>query len=182
MEKSSMSIAERVRGFRYSKGWTPSELAGRAEISRTALYLIERGKTGLPRVGTLRRIALALEVPIKDLLGDDVEMESSPPVANRPGQARPVRTNLGWVPAEGGPMALPTTSHFPTLSSVGADDSRFGRENPVKAKPHNYEAPSAREGDLMFKLHDLLHSPLGGCITGIVDELHGLLCRIRTKS
>jgi hypothetical protein len=79
-------------------------------------------------------------------------------------------------------MSLPTTSNFPTLSSVGADDSRFGRENSVKAKPHNYEAPFAREWEVMVKLHDLLHSPLCGCITGIVDELHGLLGRIRTMS
>ena len=44
-----MSLAQRVRDFRYSKGWGPDELANRAEISRTALYQIESGKTGLPR-------------------------------------------------------------------------------------------------------------------------------------
>ena len=43
-----MSLAQRVRDFRYSKGWGPDELANRAEISRTALYQIESGKTGLP--------------------------------------------------------------------------------------------------------------------------------------
>jgi transcriptional regulator with XRE-family HTH domain len=58
-----MSLAQKVRDFRYSKGWGPDELANRAEISRTALYQIESGKTGLPRAGTLRRIAVALEVP-----------------------------------------------------------------------------------------------------------------------
>ena len=64
-----MSLAQKVRDFRYSKGWGPDELANRAEISRTALYQIESGKTGLPRAGTLRRIAVALEVPMEDLLG-----------------------------------------------------------------------------------------------------------------
>ncbi len=59
-----MSLAQRVRDFRYSKGWGPDELASRAEISRTALYQIESGKTELPRAGTLRRIAVALEVPM----------------------------------------------------------------------------------------------------------------------
>jgi hypothetical protein len=34
----------------------------------------------------------------------------------------------------------------------------------------------------MSKLHELLHSPLGGCVTGIVDELHGLLGRSRATS
>ena len=64
-----ISLAQRVRDFRYSKGWGPDELASSAEISRTALYQIESGKTGLPRAGTLRRIAVALEVSMDDLLG-----------------------------------------------------------------------------------------------------------------
>ena len=46
-----MSLAQRVRDYRYSKGWGPDELAGRAAISRTALYQIESGKTELPRRG-----------------------------------------------------------------------------------------------------------------------------------
>ena len=65
-----MSLAQRVRDFRYSKGWGPDELASRAEISRTALYQIESGKTGLPRAGTLRRIAVALDVSMDELLGN----------------------------------------------------------------------------------------------------------------
>ena len=65
----TMSLAQRVRDYRYSKGWGPDELANRAAISRTALYQIESGKTELPRAGTLRRIALALEVPMDSLLG-----------------------------------------------------------------------------------------------------------------
>src|SRR3954451_14625335 len=64
-----MSLAQRVRDFRYTKGWGPDELASRAAISRTALYQIESGKTELPRAGTLRRIALALEVSMESLLG-----------------------------------------------------------------------------------------------------------------
>ena len=64
-----ISLAQRVRDFRYSKGWGPDELASRADISRTALYQIESGKTGLPRAGTLRRIAVALDVTMDDLLG-----------------------------------------------------------------------------------------------------------------
>ena len=63
------SLAQRVRDYRYSKGWGPDELASRAAISRTALYQIESGKTELPRAGTLRRIALALDVSMETLLG-----------------------------------------------------------------------------------------------------------------
>ena len=68
-----MSLAQRVRDYRYSKGWGPDELANRAEISRTALYQIESGKTELPRAGTLRRIALALDVSMETLLGNSEE-------------------------------------------------------------------------------------------------------------
>jgi transcriptional regulator with XRE-family HTH domain len=177
-----MSLAQRVRDFRYSKGWGPDELASRAEISRTALYQIESGKTGLPRAGTLRRIALALEVPMEDLLGNDVDVEPTQSLADRAVPARAARTNLGWVPSEGGPISLPTSSNFAAMTSVGAEEPRFSRDAIIKAKNHNYEAPFVREGELMSKLHDLLHSPLGGCITGIVDELHSLLGRSRASS
>ena len=37
-----------------------------------------------------------------------------------------------------------------------------------------------REGELMSKLHDLLHSPLGTGIARIVDELHAVVTRNRT--
>ena len=174
-----MSLAQRVRDFRYSKGWGPDELASRAEISRTALYQIESGKTGLPRAGTLRRIAVALDVPMEDLLGTDVEATPTASVTDRAQAARPARTNFGWVPSEGGPMNLPTNSGFTSLSQATNEEPRLPRDVMIKTKPQNYDAPFVREGELMSKLHDLLHSPLGGCITGIVDELHGLLGRSR---
>jgi len=177
-----MSLAQRVRDFRYSKGWGPDELASRAEISRTALYQIESGKTGLPRAGTLRRIAVALDVPMEDLLGSDIEATPAPSNPDRAQPARPVRTTFGWVPSEGGPMSLPSTANFATHSPAVTDDARLSREVIIKTKPHNYEAPFVREGELMSKLHELLHSPLGGCVTGIVDELHGLLGRSRATS
>src|SRR3954465_10273122 len=64
-----MTLAQRVRDHRYTKGWGPDELASRAEISRTALYQIESGKTELPRAGTLRRIAKAVDVSTDSLRG-----------------------------------------------------------------------------------------------------------------
>src|SRR4051812_16845185 len=105
-----ISLAQRVRDFRYSKGWGPDELANRAEISRTALYQIESGKTGLPRAGTLRRIAVALDVSMDELLADDEEA-----VAIRGGVEPSRATSQGrelrdWFPAEGGPLTLPTAA------------------------------------------------------------------------
>src|SRR5271170_2078006 len=110
-----MSLATRVREIRYAKGWGPDELANRADISRTALYQIESGKTGLPRAGTLRRIAVALEVPMDDLLGheddgDDMQADS--------GRIDPSRRSRGlhdWVPSEGGPLSMPNGGKFKAL-------------------------------------------------------------------
>jgi transcriptional regulator with XRE-family HTH domain len=65
-----MSLAKRIRGLRYAKGWGPDELAIRAKISRTALYQIERGNTSKPQAGTLRRISRALGVALEELLDD----------------------------------------------------------------------------------------------------------------
>ena len=85
-----ITLAQRVRDFRYSKGWGPDELASRAEISRTALYQIESGKTGLPRAGTLRRIAMALDVSMDDLLG---HAEPTSGHATRPSVRPSLRVN-----------------------------------------------------------------------------------------
>src|SRR3954447_25828942 len=92
-----MTMAKRIRDCRYAKGWGPDELATRAEISRTALYQIECGKTETPRAGTLQRIAQALEVPIDALIGDvDIapalsraEVEPPCPVEGPKGPSRP---------------------------------------------------------------------------------------------
>ena len=120
-----MSLAQRVRDFRYSKGWGPDELANRAEISRTALYQIESGKTGLPRAGTLRRIAVALEVPMEDLLGHEDELTEVSVSSDRvaPVPRSPVLRD--WVPSEGGPLAMPLMNGFRALSPAAPEDLRF---------------------------------------------------------
>src|SRR5260370_30333204 len=93
-----MSLAQRVRDYRYSKGWGPDELASRAAISRTALYQIESGKTELPRAGTLRRIALALDVSMETLLGHS---EAMPTPTAAP--AHRTRAVSEYYPNEGSP-------------------------------------------------------------------------------
>ncbi|MEO6808226.1 MAG: helix-turn-helix transcriptional regulator [Isosphaeraceae bacterium] len=70
-----MSVARQIRDLRYIKGWGPHELADRAQISRTALYQIESGKTEMPRAATLTRIAQALEIPIESLI---IQQEPNP--------------------------------------------------------------------------------------------------------
>src|SRR4051794_35846560 len=143
-----MSLAQRVRDFRYSKGWGPDELASRAAISRTALYQIESGKTELPRAGTLRRIALALEVSMESLLG---HAESGKP-GNGTNPAitasRKMRNQTDWMPSEGGPLAVPASRPVPATFG-GADDARFAVEaRGVVPSSYNEAMATHREHEL----------------------------------
>jgi transcriptional regulator with XRE-family HTH domain len=174
-----MSLAQRVRDYRYSKGWGPDELANRAEISRTALYQIESGKTGLPRAGTLRRIAVALDVPMEDLLGHEDELDETEGEAERISLPRRAPGLYDWVPSEGGPLAMPSLGSFRALSPGAADDLRFSVESAAPAKTSGRDSIYLREGELMSKLHDLLHSPIGESVARIVEELHASLPRSR---
>jgi transcriptional regulator with XRE-family HTH domain len=169
-----MSLAQRVRDFRYSKGWGPDELASRAEISRTALYQIESGKTELPRAGTLRRIAVALDVPMEDLLGNG-EPEAMPAMAGRHGAAHANRAKYVWTGTDDLAAKAKATTTFGGLG----DEHRLSTDSLTKPRPIGPDALYAREGELMSKLHDLLHSPFGECITSIVDDLHGVLSQVR---
>ncbi len=174
-----MTLAQRVRDCRYSKGWGPDELASRAEISRTALYQIESGKTGLPRAGTLRRIAVALSVPMEDLLGHEEGGDPAAKPADR--SAKPIRLNGGaydWTPGEGGPLTMPPVPSFKNL--VGGDEARFVVEPPIQPRANGHDSIFVREGELMSKLHDLLHSPVGDSVARIIEELHAALPRTRS--
>jgi transcriptional regulator with XRE-family HTH domain len=176
-----MSLAQRVRDIRYAKGWGPDELANRAEISRTALYQIESGKTGLPRAGTLRRIAVALDVPMEDLLGFEGETDAAPSHYERGGLGRQ-RVMHDWSPAEGGPLTLPGASGVRSSAMATIQESRFSVDADIPARSNGHEAMYLREGELMSKLHDLLHSPIGNGVVRILEELHGLLPRTRSSN
>ena len=182
-----ISLAQRVRDFRYTKGWGPDELANRAEISRTALYQIESGKTGLPRAGTLRRIAVALEVSMDDLLGnvDPVVAKANRLSEYASNGARPRETHE-WLPSEGGPLNLPGSSAMSMARRQGTSEELQAEDNRFSADPHkmnnqaSFDSLLRREGELMSKLHDLLHSPLSGGVAKVVDDLHQLLNKPRT--
>jgi transcriptional regulator with XRE-family HTH domain len=174
-----MSLAQRVRDIRYAKGWGPDELANRAEISRTALYQIESGKTGLPRAGTLRRIAVALDVPMENLLGIDGEAaEPTSSHSERAGLGRS-RVLQDWAPSEGGPLSLPNGVRPASIATL--QESRFSVEADIPSRSNGHEAMYLREGELMSKLHDLLHSPIGNGVVRILEELHGMLPRSRSS-
>lgn len=177
-----ISLAQRVRDFRYSKGWGPDELANRAEISRTALYQIESGKTGLPRAGTLRRIAVALDVSMDELLGDENEgvgVRAGAEPSRATSQGRDLRD---WIPAEGGPLTLPPAA-IRGVRGLGEEREPVRSIEPVARTPVTiHEGVLMREGELMSKLHDLLHSPVGAGVARILDDLHGLIPRQRHSS
>jgi transcriptional regulator with XRE-family HTH domain len=176
-----MSLAQRVRDIRYAKGWGPDELASRAAISRTALYQIENGKTGLPRAGTLRRIAVALEVPMEDLLpGFEDEAGSTATHSDGPGLRRH-RSLYDWVPSEGGALTMPRAAGVKAASIASVDESRFAVDAGLPIKNNEHEWIFLREGELMSKLHDLLHSPIGESVAQILEELHAVLPRSRSS-
>ena len=174
-----MSLAQRVRDYRYSKGWGPDELASRASISRTALYQIESGKTELPRAGTLRRIALALDVSMETLLGLG-EPPGPSALASTNGSAIRPRASGEWFPAEGAPLAV--LAPRLTTKYDGPDGPRFGLEyGPGPAAGHDH-APPGRERELTAKLQEVLASPFGDAVARIVEEAHRLIPQAQARA
>jgi hypothetical protein len=89
------------------------------------------------------------------------------------------RARYGWSAAEEVPVKPKVAATYGGHGPVPGDESRLATESHAKSRPLGSDAAYAREGELMSKLHDLLHSPFGDCITGIVDDLHRVLCQVR---
>ena len=171
-----MSLAQRVRDLRYIKGWGPDELSSRAAISRTALYWIESGKTERPRAGTLRRIAIALDVSMDTLLGHAKPAET-PSLTTRDAVPSPVSTwtrgTTDWYPAEGAPMAAPASRQRPRFG-VQESPHCVADDGPISGQGFaNETARRARE--LTAKFQVLLASSVGDAVARIVEETHRLL-------
>jgi hypothetical protein len=149
-------------------------LASRASISRTALYQIESGKTELPRAGTLRRIALALDVSMECLLGHDEEKKASAgSLAPTRSSAKSRRGGAEWIPAEGGPLTTPSSR---SGGPLGSPDAIVYGVEPRGDTIQAQGLPQAqRERELAWKLHELLTSPLGEGVGRILDELYRTL-------
>lgn len=156
-----MTIAKRVRDLRYAKGWGPDELASRAEISRTALYQIECGKTETPRAGTLKRIARALDVTIEALLGSDEggALDLSHFVRNEEHHETDVQ---------------PVVDATEATSSATNGNANGITRTVVRLHP-------SREAELHRKFHELLTSPLAESIARIIEETFRTLPQARVK-
>lgn len=152
-----MTLSQRIKEYRYSKGWGPDELAGRASISRTALYQIECGRTEAPRAGTLCRIAKALGVGVDSLLGaHDASLgrslEASGAVTLEPrGDVENWRGDVA-----GGATDAGVTS-FPILDRSTSTDVRRAFD-------------------------ELLESPYSETISRIVTEMHRLVAGVRERN
>lgn len=74
MEKLELlkNVGKRIQEIRVEKGLTQVDLVGRieGEIDTTNISRIESGRTN-PTIFTIYRIAVALEIPMKELL--DIE-------------------------------------------------------------------------------------------------------------
>jgi transcriptional regulator with XRE-family HTH domain len=165
-EEVDMNLAKRIKDCRYAKGWGPDELAAKASISRTALYQIESGKTELPRAGTLRRLAKALEVSVDALLGNS----DMPPGMELASFADPDGT-------------ADHLSHVSISEDVFASNGDDVVAGSATAQPTvSPWAMTARERDLSWKFRELLRSPLGEGIARVVEDSHRLLLpAIQTK-
>jgi transcriptional regulator with XRE-family HTH domain len=144
-----MTLSNKLRQLRYAKGWGPDDLASRANISRTALYQIESGKTALPRAATLRRIARALGVGLEQLLPEPGSAVETPGPATVPARAEEIKVQAA--------------------SENGYHAASHGDTDPLTA------LPTLRDLDLERKFRLLLCSPLRESIARIIDESYRLV-------
>jgi putative transcriptional regulator len=60
-------VGGRIRRLRLKRGWTQQILADHAELTREHISAIETGRSELG-LRAMERIAVALEIPLKDLV------------------------------------------------------------------------------------------------------------------
>ncbi len=65
-----LQVARRVREIRRARHMSQRQLAGRMMVPRTYISKIENGKA-IPTLGSLERLAMALDVPVSQLVRDE---------------------------------------------------------------------------------------------------------------
>ena len=71
-----MSIGNKVRRYRESKGWSQEDLAFRLDVTQGTISNIESDKS-IPNSILLNNIAKTLEVDLNELLNDSVQVNIS---------------------------------------------------------------------------------------------------------
>ena len=161
-------LAKRIRALRYSKGWGPDELADRANISRTALYQIECGKTETPRAGTLIRIARALNLSVEDLVG----AESSLSLEDR---AASFSTDPLIQLAYSGSLAEKTREPGRAAGFEGSSEVFSTRELVGKEFSMASGVSVTLDQEIGQKLSELLESPLADSVIRLIEETYRLI-------
>jgi len=73
-EESGLQVAAAVRDLRHMRNLSQRQLAGRMNVPRTYISKIENGKA-MPTLGSLERLATALQVEISALLRDSTSRQ-----------------------------------------------------------------------------------------------------------
>lgn len=150
-----MSLANKVRQLRYAKGWGPDDLAARANISRTALYQIECGRTAIPRASTLRRLARALNIGPEQLLSPD---SISP----------------------GHPMSA-DVAPLESFSAAASPEERHVAASLPTQKQLEDDIPALRDLELERKFRVLLNSHMREAVVVLVEQSYRLLALDQRK-
>jgi transcriptional regulator with XRE-family HTH domain len=85
------AFSKRLQHLREKKGWTPQELATRAQVPYMTIWRLERGEHDYPRVDIAKKLARTFGVSLDVLLGlyEDDENEQNPAArAPRGGQRK----------------------------------------------------------------------------------------------
>jgi transcriptional regulator with XRE-family HTH domain len=175
-------VAANVRAACAEKGWNLGQLARQARVSRTTLYLLERGKIGKPHVTTLSRLAAALEVPPERL------MRSAMPHP----RAASIGSAIGDCPDEAASRTAFDRSTNPLVAEVHAESpglfagwsaaewdelySTFGtggaltRQGVVETAEH-----ISRKRETVRQLQVLLETHLGAAVARMVESLYEMV-------
>lgn len=82
------AFGRRVRNLRHHRGWSQEHLAGTADLDRSYVSQLERGQKS-PRLGTILKLARALDCAPGELLGDRPQTNhEQPPLLNPPSGKR----------------------------------------------------------------------------------------------
>ena len=73
----SLAVGQLISELRQQKGWSVEVLADKADLHRTSVGLIERGRRGVT-VAVAARIAVALNVRLSDLVRNAEQRLDSP--------------------------------------------------------------------------------------------------------
>ncbi|MDP9477566.1 MAG: helix-turn-helix domain-containing protein [Actinomycetota bacterium] len=76
-QQRETDLGRTVFKLREARELTQDQLHRRSGVSRVTISKLETGQIGAPRIGTLRRLAEALDVPVQSLLNPKKALASA---------------------------------------------------------------------------------------------------------